>query len=128
MDSPLSKAKEIFENNKLHHLIILDDDGILIGVITDRDLYKNLSPSIGTSHETHKDTALMQVKIHKIMKRNVISAQPQHSISEAAELLYDHHISCLPIIDQQHKPIGIITWRDLLKVWALRYKKRLASK
>lgn len=127
MDSPLSKAKELFENNKFHHLIILDDEGILIGVITDRDLYKNLSPTIGTSQETHKDTALMQKKIHQIMKRNLITARSQQTLSEAAALLYEHHVSCLPIINEQHKPIGIVTWRDLLKVWALKYKKRLAT-
>ena len=38
MDSPLSKAKEVFENNNIHHLLITDDDGLLAGVMTDRDL------------------------------------------------------------------------------------------
>lgn len=127
MDSPLSKAKELFENNKIHHLIITDDEDLLAGVMTDRDLYKHLSPTIGTSNETHRDTSMMQKKVHQIMTRSVVTTQAHQSLNEAVELLYDNHISCLPVVDKQHKPIGIITWRDILKVLALKYKKSLTA-
>jgi acetoin utilization protein AcuB len=127
MDSPLSKAKELFESNKVHHVIVIDDNGLLAGVITDRDLYKNLSPTVGTSHETHRDTALMQVKTHQIMSRSVVKAYAQQTLNEAVLLLHDNHVSCLPIVDENNKPIGIITWRDILKVLALKYKKSLAA-
>jgi len=127
MDAPLSKAKEIFESKNIHHLLITDDDGLLAGVMTDRDLYKHLSPTIGTNQETHRDTALMQKKQHQIMARNVITAQAQQSLNEAVLLFYDNHISCLPVIDKDNKAIGIITWRDILKVLALQYKKKLLA-
>lgn len=127
MDSTLSKAKEVFNNNKIHHLLITDDDGLLTGIITDRDLYKHVSPTVGTSHETHRDTALMQKKLHQIMQRSLVTAQTQQTINEAVVLFYDNHISCLPVIDKNNKPIGIITWRDILKVLALKYKKKLAA-
>ncbi len=123
MDATLSKAKEIFENKNIHHLLITDDDGLLAGVMTDRDLYKHLSPTVGTNQETHRDTALMQKKLHQIMTRNLITSQAQQSLNEAVLLFYDNHISCLPIIDEQNKAIGIITWRDILKVLALQYRK-----
>jgi acetoin utilization protein AcuB len=126
MDAPLSKAKEIFEKENIHHLLITDDEGLLAGVMTDRDLYKNLSPSIGTSQETHRDTALMQKKSHQIMARNLITSQAQQTLNEAVLLFYDNHISCLPVVDEQNKAIGIITWRDILKVLALQYRKKLA--
>jgi acetoin utilization protein AcuB len=128
MDSPLSKAKALFESNNVHHLLINDDDNLLAGVMTDRDLYKHLSPTVGTSQETHRDTTLMQKKLHQIMNRNLITTHQEQSLSEAAVLLYDNHVSCLPVVDKENKPIGIITWRDLLKVLALNYKKNLASK
>jgi acetoin utilization protein AcuB len=126
MDSSLSKAKELFESNKVHHLIVTDDDGTLAGIITDRDLYKHLSPTVGTSQETHRDTALMHKKLHQIMARDLVTIKAEQSLSEAAVLLHDNHISCLPIVDKENNPIGIITWRDLLKVLALRYKKKLS--
>lgn len=124
MDSTLSEAKEVFEKQKIHHLLITDDDGLLAGVMTDRDLYKNLSPTIGTSQETHRDTALMQRKLHQIMARNLTTAQAKLPLNEAVLLFYDNNISCLPVIDEQNKAIGIITWRDILKVLALQYRKK----
>jgi len=127
MDATLSKAKEIFEKKNIHHLLITDDDGLLAGVMTDRDLYKHLSPTIGTNQETHRDTALMQKKLHQIMARNLITSQAQQSLNEAVLLFYDNHISCLPITDEQNKAIGIITWRDILKVLALQYRKKIAN-
>jgi len=128
MDSSLNAAKELFESNKIHHLLITDDDGLLAGIMTDRDLYKHLSPTVGTSQETHRDTALMQKKLHQIMARTLITANTKQSLNEAVVLFYDHHISCLPVTDKDNKPIGIITWRDILKVLALQYKKKLAAK
>jgi len=127
MDSTLSKAKEAFDSNEIHHLLITDDDGLLAGVITDRDLYKHLSPTVSTRQETHRDTALMQKKLHQIMSRNLVTANKQQTLNEAVVLFHDNHISCLPIIDKQDKPIGIITWRDIIKVLALQYKKKLAA-
>ena len=70
MDAPLSKAKEAFDSNDIHHLLVLDDEGVLAGIITDRDLYKHLSPTVSTRQETHRDAALMQKKLHQIMARN----------------------------------------------------------
>jgi acetoin utilization protein AcuB len=127
MDSTLSEAKEVFEKQKIHHLLITDDEGLLAGVMTDRDLYKNLSPTIGTSQETHRDTALMQKKLHQIMARNLITSQAEQSLNEAVLLFYDNNISCLPVVDEQNKAIGIITWRDILKVLALQYRKKIAN-
>lgn len=126
MDSPLSKAKEVFENHKIHHLLITDDDELLAGVITDKDLYKHLSPTVGTNQESHRDTALLQKKLHLIMVRELITAQAEISITKAVLMFYDNHISCLPIVDKNNKAIGIVTWRDILKVLALRYRKKLA--
>ncbi|OUR62563.1 hypothetical protein A9Q74_04735 [Colwellia sp. 39_35_sub15_T18] len=124
MDAPLSKAKAVFESHKIHHLLVVDDEDLLAGVITDRDLYKHLSPTVGTSQETHRDITLLQKKLHQIMSRNLITVQAQCSLSAAVLLFYDNHISCLPVVDKNDKPIGIITWRDILKVLALQYRKK----
>lgn len=127
MDSPLSKVKNLFESNNVHHVIITDDEGLIAGVMTDSDLYKHLSPTVGTSHETYRDTALMHKKVHQVMTRNVVAIDPQQTLNEAVLLLYDNHVSCLPVVNKQNKPVGIITWRDLLKVLALKYRKKLET-
>jgi len=126
MDDDLSKAKAIFEQHNVHHILVLNDKE-LVGVVTDRDVYKHLSPTIGTKNETPRDHSMLQKKIHLIMNRNLITAQEEVNLNEAVLLFYDNHISCLPIVNDKMEPVGIISWRDILKVVALQYRQKLAT-
>lgn len=124
LDGTLADAKDIFESNFFHHLLILDDDKKLIGLVTDRILYKNLSPTLGTNKETPNDTLIIRKKVHQIMVRDVITATPSLSLNEAAFMFYKHSISCLPVVNEQNQPIGILTWRDIIKVLAIQFVKK----
>ncbi|MFT5757554.1 MAG: acetoin utilization protein AcuB [Alteromonadaceae bacterium] len=126
LDDDLSKAKAIFDTSNIHHILVTDN-GPLVGIITDRDLYKHLSPTIGTSKETPQDTFRLHKKIHLIMCRELTTAKEETTLNEAVVLFHDKHISCLPVVDDKNHPTGIITWRDILKVIALRYKKDLKT-
>jgi len=126
MDDDLSKAKAIFEQHSIHHILVLNDKE-LVGVVTDRDIYKHLSPTIGTKNETPRDHSMLQKKLHLIMNRNLITAKEEVNLNEAVLLFYDNHISCLPIVNDKMEPVGIISWRDILKVVALQYRKKLAT-
>lgn len=123
MDDTLNDAKDIFDNNKIHHLLITDDKK-LVGVLTDRDLHLHLSPSIGTRNETHQDSFILQKKLHLIMRRELVTAKSDLSINEAVLMFNDHKISCLPIVNEQGVAIGIITWRDIIKVIAIQYRRK----
>jgi acetoin utilization protein AcuB len=127
MDDDLSKAKAIFEQHNVHHILVLNETE-LVGVVTDRDIYKHLSPTIGTKNETPRDHSMLQKKLHLIMNRNLITAQKEVTLNEAVLLFYDNHISCLPIVNDKMEPVGIISWRDILKVVALQYRQKLAIK
>ena len=122
MDDDLGKAKEVFDKHKIHHILVTDEK-VLVGVFTDRDLYKHLSPTIGTYKETHKDSQLLHKKIHLIMSRDLITCAKSLPLNEAVVLFHDNHISCLPVVDDRYRPVGIITWRDIMKILALQHKK-----
>lgn len=123
LDDDMGKAKVIFDTTKIHHIMITDG-GELVGIITDRDVYKNLSPFIGTSKETPKDTVLLQKKVHLIMSRKLITATETTTLNESVLLFHDNHVSCLPVINEQNKLVGIITWRDILKLLAVKYREK----
>ena len=126
MDDDLSKVKQIFDQHNIHHILILDDNE-LAGIITDRDLHKHLSPAVGTSKETSRDTSLLTKKIHLVMSRNLITARKSTSLNEAVLLFHDNHISCLPVVNDNFEPIGVITWRDIIKILALQYRQKQKS-
>jgi len=126
LDDDLEKAKSLFDQHPIHHILIVNGNELL-GIITDRDLYKHLSPDIGTNKETARDSSLLQKKVHLIMSRDLITANKEMSLSEGVLLFHDNHISCLPIVDNNFHLIGIITWRDILKILALQYRLKLAN-
>ncbi len=114
MDDSLKVVKDIFDNTKFHHLLVVER-GKLYGVISDRDLFKALSPNIGTAAETDGDAATLNKKAHQIMTREPITLSLQSKISDVVRLFGKYNISCIPVIDTENRPAGIISWRDLLR-------------
>jgi acetoin utilization protein AcuB len=108
-------VKEIFDTVNFHHLLVLDENKKLGGIVSDRDLLRALSPYVGSAAETARDLATLNKRVHQIMTRHPITLRPESGISEAVNLLLMHGISCIPIVDDKLKPVGIVSWRDLLK-------------
>jgi len=120
MDDKLSAVKEIFDHMRFHHLLVVDE-GILLGVVSDRDLLKALSPNLGTSTESYKDAATLNKRVHQIMSRNPVTLHPEASVRDAVAVFNTHTISCIPIVDRKDRPVGLLSWRDILKALAAKY-------
>ena len=115
MDDSLNVIKEIFDNVRFHHLLVIEEE-ILMGVISDRDLLKSISPHIGTSGETSRDLATLKKKAHQIMTRAPVTLSPEAEVLDAIRIFNTHNFSCIPVIDSDNKPVGIVSWRDILRV------------
>ncbi len=114
MDDSLSIIKNIFDNTRFHHILVVES-GKLFGVISDRDLLAALSPKIGTVSETAKDTASLNKKAHQIMTRAPITIDLQAGATDAIKVFNKNNISCIPVVNDEQQPVGIISWRDILK-------------
>jgi acetoin utilization protein AcuB len=115
MDDRLEVVKEIFDTMGFHHLLVTDEHKKLSGVVSDRDLLRALSPYVGSAAETARDLATLNKRVHQIMTRHPITLHPEATVAEAVQLLLAHRISCIPIVDDEFRPVGIVSWRDLLK-------------
>jgi acetoin utilization protein AcuB len=115
-DDTLETVKKIFDAAKFHHLLVVEE-GKLCGVISDRDLLRALSPHIGTRAETARDTATLKKRVHQIMTRKPVTLPPEATAGDAIKVFLEHGVSCIPVVDATLKPIGIVSWRDLLKNW-----------
>jgi acetoin utilization protein AcuB len=114
MDDSLRVVKDIFDHTRFHHLLVVKS-GKLFGVISDRDLLKSLSPNIGTAAETRKDAATLNKRVHRIMTRKPVTLTPDAEIFDAIDVFNNRNISCIPIVDDEYRPIGVLSWRDILK-------------
>jgi acetoin utilization protein AcuB len=109
------QSLQIFDSTKFHHLLVVNEDHKLCGVVSDRDLLRALSPYIGTNVETARDIGTLNKRVHQIMTRKPITLNPDASIEDAVELFLTSRISCIPVVNQDFRPLGIISWRDILK-------------
>lgn len=114
MDDTLGKVKDIFEQTKFHHLLVVDD-GKLFGVISDRDLLKSISYKVDSLAATDKDLATLNKKVHQIMTRKPVSLSENSTVKRAINIFNKNGISCIPIVNDNEKPVGIISWRDIMQ-------------
>ncbi|WP_144208550.1 CBS domain-containing protein [Shewanella donghaensis] len=113
MDDRLNTAKEIFDNVPFHHLVVLDEDNKVAGILSRKDLVNAISPNIGTAAELTRDIDTLQKRVHQVMSHEPIVIAPDLSIDLAAKLILTEGITCLPVLKDKQL-VGIISWRDLL--------------
>lgn len=100
-DATLLDAKKITDNYKISGVPVVDDYGILIGILTNRDM----------RFETD-----MSKKIGDLMTRdNLVTAKEGTSLEEAKEIMHRHRIEKLPIVDKDYVLKGLITIKDIQK-------------
>ncbi|MCA9471743.1 MAG: CBS domain-containing protein [Nitrospirales bacterium] len=114
MDDTLEDIRAIFQRASFHHLLV-GSEGKFAGVITEKDLWKAVSPYVGTLSETERDSATLQKRAHQIMTRKHPTVTQQTSIEDAAHMLLDKGISCLPVLSPDGMIEGIVTWKDIFR-------------
>jgi acetoin utilization protein AcuB len=114
MDDTLATVRDIFEKHKFHHVLVVENQR-LVGIVSDRDLLKSVSPNLGKLSESARDLATLNKRVHQIMTRDPIVLRADAELRDAVRLFGSHRISCIPVVDQDDRPIGIVSWRDVLK-------------
>ena len=102
--------------SRVRHLPVLDDKGVLVGVVTDRDLRHHLfSPAVyRTVGETRVEDLLEQVTVDKVMSAPARTVDSSDDIARAAEVMRRHRVGSLPVLEGG-RLIGIITETDVLR-------------
>ena len=98
----VSDANKIMNEYRIGGIPIVDDAGILIGIVTNRDL----------RFEKNEGRPIMEV----MTSENLVTASEGISMAQAEEVLQAHKIEKLPVIDKDNKLIGLITFRDITRV------------
>jgi acetoin utilization protein AcuB len=114
-DTTIIKAKDIIAKKRINHLLVVDKNEELIGIVSDRDIKQSWA-SPATTLSTHElNYLLTQLTVDTIMVRKIVSISPGTTIERAARIMQENRISSLPVIEGE-KLVGIITTNDVMEV------------
>lgn len=100
-------------SHRIRHVPVVHAKGTLVGILSDRDI-KTHAVSVDSDQPALAQQAhLESISVAKAMIRDVITVEPEAPMSEAALLMKEHRIDCLPVV-QQGRVIGIVTSTDIL--------------
>lgn len=111
-EEDLDLAAMVMRMERLRHLPVVVD-GQLLGLISDRDVLRAQVSSVAGLSQVEQRCANMRIRAGEVMTRALVTVSPKASAVEAAELLREHRISCLPVVEEG-KLVGIITATDFL--------------
>jgi acetoin utilization protein AcuB len=116
LTTSIMKAAKLMKENGFHRLPVVDEDGKLAGIVSDRDI-KEASPSKATTLDMHELYYLLsEIKVADIMTKTVIAVAPEDTVEKAAVLMLRNNVGGLPVVDPENKVIGVITDSDIFKV------------
>lgn len=116
LDDRLSVVRQLFIRYKFHHLMVVNKENELVGVISERDYLKATNSNIELPSASNKDLAMLNKRVHQIISKAVVSINNETSFSEAINIFHDYKVSCLPVVNDDNNPVGIITWRDIIRL------------
>jgi CBS domain-containing protein len=109
----LRTVEERMATKQLRHLPVLEQ-GEVVGMVTQRDLFKAAMSSAMGYGEKAQQAYLQSVRVKEIMVYPVVTVAPDTSVVAAADMMMNRGIGCLPVVED-HQLIGIVTKTDLLR-------------
>lgn len=115
-DTSLLKAGKLMRENNVRRLPVVDKDGRVVGIVSDRDV-RDASPSKATTLDTYELRYLLaELKVSQIMSKNPVVISPDDTVEKAAMIMLDHKIGGLPVVNAENRIEGIISEQDVFKV------------
>lgn len=109
----LSLADDLMQASRIRHLPVLNDQGRLVGILTQRDLFHSaLVRALGFG-TTARDKMLKTIVVKDVMTDTVHTTTADTPLDEAARLMLDHKIGCLPVLEGETL-VGILTEGDFV--------------
>ncbi|GJM43376.1 MAG: hypothetical protein DHS20C21_02180 [Gemmatimonadota bacterium] len=125
-DIPASLALRKMMEHEIRRLPVVDDDGDLVGLVTDRDLRQVLLPHLIPRQDEPYESADGDLPVGKVMRRAVPVVRPSDSIRDATELLHNRKMTGLPVV-QGRRCVGVITVQDIMEIFLVALDRHAAA-
>ncbi len=116
-DDDIQMLRDLMDERNVRHVPVVDEDRHLVGLVSQRDLLRNIYPSaselpVGTQHEV-----LKRIKVSEIMTKDVETVEPDDDLAAAAQVMLDNKYGCVPVVEAGRVE-GILTESDFVRYLA----------
>ncbi len=106
----VAEAIEVLEELDVRHLPVVDSEGNLVGMLSDRDLRP-----LATEQDEEGLVRRMRTPVVDLMTGGVVSVVFDTDVREIIELMLDHRIGAVPVVDGEGQIVGIVSYVDILR-------------
>ena len=117
-DDTISRAYELMLDNRFRHLVVVDGDGDLVGLLTHRDLLRHALIERSDLPLSLQRGILIRIRVEEVMTTEVETAEPGQWLQEAAVVMFENKYGCLPVVEGS-RVVGILTEADFVRFFAL---------
>ncbi|MBW2543424.1 MAG: CBS domain-containing protein [Deltaproteobacteria bacterium] len=117
LNDKLQIADDVMKLGRIRHLPVLDEKREIVGIVSQRDLFRGaLARCIGYG-EYAQQKLLNQLTVKEVMSKNVATVNPYTSLQQAARLMLERKIGCV-VVAEESRLVGILTESDFVKMYA----------
>ncbi len=115
---PLPRPSKSSSSISFRHLPVVDEDSVLLGMVSDRDLRSALPSTVARSTQREEvETRIHNTPLSAFMTRECLTLSPMATLDDALLLFQGHKIGALPVLDDEGRLIGMFTIGDLLRAY-----------
>lgn len=116
---PFSRVEEKFREFGIRHLPVVREKKILVGIITQRDLYRIQSPRKKIDDKWYYDKQILDsYTLGKVMTPDPLTLKPDNTVADALLMMVDRKYGCIPIVEKKRSLCGLVTQIDILRIGA----------
>jgi CBS domain-containing membrane protein len=110
----LECAQELMDARRIRHVPVVDEDGDLVGLVTQRDLARTVLGRVDALPISARHSILSSRRVRDMMTREVATADPDTDAYEAAATIFENKFGCLPVVEGS-RLVGILTEADFVR-------------
>lgn len=114
-DLPIMEAMALMKQEHIRHMVVVDKKK-MVGLVTKNDLDNAMPSKVSSLSIWEMNYLIDKIKVENVMVKDVLTADEDMPVEEAARIMADHKISCLPVL-RGKEVVGIITETDLFRLF-----------
>lgn len=104
----------LMEDHGIRHVPVVDADGDLVGLVSDRDLGRRVLGAVDELPISERRDVLQAVRVDQVMVHGIVTVEPDASLAEVGDLLIEYKFGCVPVVSGS-RLVGILTETDFIR-------------